>query len=297
MKTNNNSFSLRRVGLLMRRDIVENKKTFLFFTLLLSVIFLFIMFVSAWATPAGEEAYLTLSLSTLNGYTKVFSFYSIFVWSGIMANIQTKETRTNFLMLPASNIEKFLGRLIYVTLLVFVPFIAAILLADVLQMLIFPLFAGEGDTVRFLLLGFWEVKAKAGFTIQEFMSQNADYAPYLYALPFISCISTIWEASVYVLGGCYWRNHPFMKTVATMLSITIVVTIVLIFSFFQIVNEIGASVESVEMWIDKYLWGLSPESLIFICIGVCFIWALLNFYLAYRLFCRSQVVEPKRFRR
>ena len=93
MKTYNNSFSFSRVGLLIKRDVVENWKTFLFFTLVLSVIFLFVMFKSAWVTPAGEEAYLTYSLTTLNGYKTVFTYYNIFVFSGIMANMQTQGAR------------------------------------------------------------------------------------------------------------------------------------------------------------------------------------------------------------
>ena len=280
MKTYNNSFSFRRVGLLIKRDVVENKKNFLFFTLVLSVIFLFIMFTSAWVTPAGEEAYLTLSITTLNGYNTVFTYYNIFVFSGIMANMQMQGARANFLILPASNIEKFLGRLLYVTLLVFVPYIVAILLADVLHMLIFPFFAGEG-------------KGKVLQEVHETLNEYINLP--LYLLLLIDCLLFVWEASIYVLGGCYWRKHPFLKTFASILFVTIVAIAVLGYSFWKIASEVKAPVEALQIWMDKYLGGISQTFLLLICAGVFFVWTLLNFYGAYRLFCRSQVVEPKRF--
>ena len=294
MKENINSFSFRRVGLLITRDVVENRKNFLFFTLVLSVIFLFIMFTSAWVTPAGEEAYLTLSIKTLNGYKTVFTYYNIFVFSGIMANMQTQGARANFLMLPASNIEKFLGRLLYVALLVFVPYIVAILLADVLHMMIFPFFAGESDAVatHSLLLGFWEVKGKMLQEGQETLNMYINLP--LYLLLFIDCLLFVWESSIYVLGGCYWRKHPFLKTFASILFVTIVAIAVLGYSFWKIASEVKAPVEALQIWMDEYLGGISQTSLLLICAGVFFVWTLLNFYGAYRLFCHRQVDEPKR---
>ena len=294
MKINNNSFSFHSVGLLVKRDVVENWKNFLFFTLVLSVIFLFVMFTSAWVTPAGEEAYLAYSLTTLNGYKTVFTYYNILVFSGIMANMQTQGLRANFLMLPASNIEKFLGRLLYVTLLVFVPYIVAILLADVLHMFIFPFFEGGSDACasHSLLLGFWEVKGRMLQEVQETLNEYINLP--LYLLLFIDCLLFVWESSIYVLGGCYWRKHPFLKTFASLLLVTIVAFVVLGYSFWNIVSEVEAPVEALQIWMDKYLGGISQTSLLLICAGVFFVWTLLNFYGAYRLFCHRQVVEPKR---
>ena len=296
MKIYNNSFSFGRVGLLVKRDVIENWKTFLFLALVLALVFLLAIFACARVTPAGEDAYMALSLATMKWYQNVFTYYCIFVFSGIMANMQMQGERTNFLMLPASNLEKFLGRLLYVVLLTFIPYFVAILFADVLHMLIFP-FIIEGSksvVAQSLLLGFWDVKELVLPEGRELLSNNFDLS--LNLLLFISCILSVWEISIYVLGGCYWRKHPFVKTLALIILFTIVVAIAFAITFVPIINKVGAPVEALEMWMDKLFMGISQNTLLYICAGVYFVWTILNFYMAYRLFCRSQVVEPKRFK-
>lgn len=301
MKTNNNSFSFRRVGLLVKRDVVENWKTILFLTLALFLVFLFIMFSYSGIPFEAIGGYEAFSLAVLNVCTSVFTYYSIFVFSGIMANIQTQGARANFLMLPASNIEKFLGRLLYVALLVFVPFIVGFLLADVLHMLLFPLFV-DGEVVRTLplLSGLWEVKSKVMQDAQETLNQinlNIDLSSLGYALLVFSFVESVCRASFYILGGCYWRKHPFVKTFALLMLVKIVVIVALGISYVAIVREVEAPVEAAQIWMDKLFMGISQGTLLLVCAGVCFVWAVFNFYWAYRLFCRSQVVEPKRFSR
>ena len=98
MKISNNSFSFRRVGLLVKRDVMEHWRTFLNITLILTLLFLVIMYSSTWSL--FDKDYLGYCIIVQGFCTKVFSFYSIFVLSGILANMQTQGDRINFLMLP-----------------------------------------------------------------------------------------------------------------------------------------------------------------------------------------------------
>ncbi|MBR5802959.1 MAG: hypothetical protein IKY31_01255 [Bacteroidaceae bacterium] len=300
MKTYNNSFSFGRVGLLIKRDVVEKWKTFLFLTLALFLVFLFMMYAYSWIPFEVMSGYESFSLSVLNGCTTVFTYYSIFVFSGIMVNMRMQGDRTNFLMLPASNMEKFLTRMLYVTLLVFVPFIVGFLLADVLHMLLFPLLVDD-EAIRTLPLlpGMWEVKSKVMQGSQEALNLvklNIDLSSLGYALPIFPFIEAVWEASFFILGGCYWRKYPFAKTFALLMLSKIVAIVVIGISYVKIVREVEAPVKALEIWMDKLCMGISQNTLLYICAGVFFVWTLLNFYGAYRLFCRSQVVEPKRFK-
>lgn len=298
MKTYNNSFSFRRVGLLVKHDVVENRKTCLFLTLALSLVFLCIMYSCSWIPFEVNGGYEAFSLAVLRSCKSVFAYYSIFVFSGVMANIQAQGDRTNFLMLPASNLEKFSARLLYVVFLAFVPFVVGFLLADVLHMLTFPLFVGNGETVRtFLLPGLWDVKAELKSAGQEFLDLvhlNIDLSSFVCALVIFSLVESLWRASFYILGGCYWRKHPFVKTFTLLMLVKIVVILALGISYVMIVREVEAPVEAAQIWMDKLFMGISQGTLLLICAGVFFVWALLNFYGAYRLFCHRQVVEPKR---
>ena len=300
MKTYNNSFSFGRVGLLIKRDVVEKWKTFLFLTLALFLVFLFMMYAYSWIPFEVMSGYETFSLSVLHGGTTVFTYYSIFVFSGIMVNMRMQGDRTNFLMLPAGNLEKFLERLLYVTLLVFIPFIVGFLLADVLHMLLFPLFVDD-EAIRTLPLlpGMWDVKSKVMQDTQDTLSHinlNIDFSSLGYASPIFSFMETVWGISFYVLGGCYWRKHPFVKTFVLLMLFKIVAIVVLGISYVKIVREVEAPVKALEILMDNFFMGINQSTLLYICAGVYFVWTILNFYMAYRLFCRSQVVEPKRFK-
>ena len=256
------------------------------------------MYSCSWLPFEVKGGYEAFSLAVLRSCKSVFAYYSIFVFSGVMANIQAQGDRTNFLMLPASNLEKFSARLLYVVFLAFVPFVVGFLLADVLHMLTFPLFVGNGETVRtFLLPGLWDVKAELKSAGQEFLDLvhlNIDLSSFVCALVIFSLVESLWRASFYILGGCYWRKLPFVKTFTLLMLVKIVVILALGISYVMIVREVEAPVEAAQIWMDRLFMGISQGTLLLICAGVFFVWALLNFYGAYRLFCHRQVVEPKR---
>ena len=216
MKTYNNSFSFRRVGLLVKRDVGENWKTCLFLTLALSLVFLCIMYSCSWLPFEVKGGYEAFSLAVLRGCKSVFAYYSIFVFSGVMANIQAQGDRTNFLMLPASNLEKFSARLLYVVFLAFVPFVVGFLLADVLHMLTFPLFVGNGETVRtFLLPGLWDVKSELKSAGQEFLDLvhlNIDLSSFVCALVIFSLVESLRDFR-YLPVPCIFL-HPWRMLLA-----------------------------------------------------------------------------------
>ena len=285
MKISNNSFCFRRIGLLVKRDVMEHWRTFLNITLILTLLFLVIMYSSTWSL--FDKDYLGYCIIVQGFCTKVFSFYSIFVLSGILANMQTQGDRINFLMLPASNMEKFLGRLFYVLLLVFVPFVTGFLLADVIHLLISPFMRSAAETVfsSSLIPGFWEIKTKVLLESQKVLNQHVNFS--IWVLAMFSCVYTVWESSIYILGGCYWRKHPFLKTFALMMIVGLLATVVMGFSFFNFLR--ASDTVTTQTWFDS-AFGIGYETFLLIGIGVFSVWTILNWYWSYRLFRRSQIV-------
>ncbi|MBR4845538.1 MAG: hypothetical protein IKU98_03865 [Bacteroidaceae bacterium] len=135
MKENINSFSLRRVWMLMRWDFGMNWKSYAWRYLTI----FFIYFVFIWITTHKAI-----------GFTPVDFFASyllmvIFGASFIVAPVKNKESCLFFLVLPASNIEKFLYRTLFGTVFYMIALWVLISLADVSQYLVRQLFFSDSD--------------------------------------------------------------------------------------------------------------------------------------------------------
>lgn len=290
MKTYNNSFSFRRVGLLIKRDVVENWQASLHSLGIAVVGFLILMYMSVpdstreWMRYATglRFNYLEELLPSCIGMLTVLAMILI---CNAMGHMTTKGERTDFLILPARNIEKFMARHLYAILLFVVIVSVAFVVADVLHLLLFPLLGyGEYREVCDWLLptlfdaGAWDSVYDAD-TIGRFSGHEKDWVAVLFV-----CMMHVLAFSMFALGGNYWRKHAFLKTVGVMMLLIV-----------------GGS------WIAYLLLKDMPESLRYeifwvhynsfiVCCSVLFgVLSVLCWYWAYRLFCRSQVVEPKRF--
>ena len=277
MKENINSFSFRRVGLLVKRDVGENWKV-LSYSIGLGVgLFLYLMYSSLFYTNGGERIVET---DVLASRLLVFvNFYFFYVASMMMmSGMSMRKDRLNFLMIPAWNNEKFLSRSLYMVLHSWIVVIVSVVLADVFQMLLFPLIGysqgGFGSFQQSLL----PALCREIVSFNSFChSQWGEWG----SLFFVSMM--LCAHSLFVLGGNYWRNNVYLKTLGVVLLL-IVGGAFILYMFFP------ASAPSwyVVLMRDYY------DEFILVCAVLLFMWTILNWYGAYRLFCRSQVVEPKR---
>ena len=278
MKENINSFSFRRVGLLVKRDVGENWKV-LSYSIGLGVgLFLYLMYSSLFYTNGGERIVET---DVLASRLLVFAnFYFFYVASMMMMRgMSMRKDRLNFLMIPAWNNEKFLSRSLYMVLHSWIVVIVSVVLADVFQMLLFPLIGysqgGFGSFQQSLL----PALCREIVSFNSFChSQWGEWG----SLFFVSMM--LCAHSLFVLGGNYWRNNAHLKTLGVVLLLIVGGAFIL----YKIFPESAPSWYVVLMR-DYY------DEFILVCAVLLFMWTILNWYGAYRLFCRSQVVEPKRF--
>ena len=137
----NNCFNFSRLGLVMMRDLMENWKKNLYALLGLTFAFLITYL-------AMMGSYEDASISALKAYVDshvesfaIISFFAlVFYASLIMNNMQTKEARLSYLMLPASPLEKFIARALYVTMGIVLMIFVASLLAEAAHWLFMPFF-------------------------------------------------------------------------------------------------------------------------------------------------------------
>ena len=277
MKENINSFSFRRVGLLVKRDVGENWKV-LSYSIGLGVgLFLYLMYSSLFYTNGGERIVETDVLaSRLLFFVNFYFFYVASMM--MMSGMSMRKERLNFLMIPAWNNEKFLSRSLYMVLHSWIVVIVSVVLADVFQMLLFPLIGysqgGFGSFQQSLL----PALCREIVSFNSFChSQWGEWG----SLFFVSMM--LCAHSLFVLGGNYWRNNAYLKTLGVVLLLIVGGAFILYMIF----------PESAPSWYVVLMRDYYDE-FILVCAVLLFMWTILNWYGAYRLFCRSQVVEPKR---
>ena len=290
MKTYNNSFSFRRVGLLIKRDVVENWKVSLHSLGLAVAGFLFLMYISV---PDSTREWMLYDTGLRFNYLEellpscisMLTFLAMILTCNAMGHMTTKGERTDFLILPARNIEKFIARYLYVFLLFVAIVSVAFVVADALHLLLFPLLGyGEYREVCDWLLptlfdaGAWDSVFDAD-VIDRFSGHEKDWVAILFV-----CMMHVIASSMFALGGNYWRKHAFLKTVGVMMLLVVGGSWIA----YLLLKDMPASLRREIFWVHY-------NSFIVCCSVLLGVLSVLCWYWAYRLFCRSQVVEPKRF--
>lgn len=288
----NNSFSFSRLGLVMKRDWMENWKTNLY-----RFLGLFLAFLAVYLICMAED-YRT-GMGYITDHASVFSFIAVFslIYSAseMMKNIRTKESRLSYLMLPASMLEKFVACALYVTLGVGASIIVASLLAEAAHWLFIPLF----EDARKVCV--WpEAWGEIWNIINPFQTKNVylnvvegtdpstwqhvEKSQFLIYL--MGYAISLWQHSIFVLGGNYFGKHPFLKTIGTMILIGILIAWTCNYIHWDNLEWIADYIE------DNTYW-LTEEMVAGFISFIFFAFTALNWWLSYKLFTRRQVVEPK----
>ncbi len=168
MNTINNKFSFARLGAVLKSDFVEHRWSNIaaFFTLF--VAFLVCQFtqmnelieISHIRSISPEQYMPSLATDCTAFFYGVLSL-ALMCAAADMCGVplKTKGRGLNYLMMPATNMEKFVARTLVNTILLIVMAFAALLLADLVRMLFVPLF---------------EVKEFYGFTLPRILVALGD---------------------------------------------------------------------------------------------------------------------------
>jgi hypothetical protein len=195
--------------------------------------------------------------------------------SSILNNVRNKQQTIDFLTLPASNFEKFISRIMFVTLYYTGAFVVGLLAADVLQWL-FSLLFFPFDQTGFVIT---HIQFFSNPTIGNSFIESTDLLSWL--LGFTLFLGVIYVHSVYILGGTFFRKQAWVLTSITMFFLTIFIASVLDKSDFNInlADMSSSGLEIIVSIFDVIIVGL-----------IAF-----NYWLAYRIFTHIQVINNKWF--
>ena len=296
----NNCFSFARLGMVMKRDLMENWKKNLYALLGLTFAFLITYL-------AMMGSYEDASISALKAYVDshvesfaIISFFAlVFYASLIMNNMQTKEARLSYLMLPASPLEKFIARALYVTMGIVLMIFVASLLAEAAHWLFMPFFKDLPEELKVCV---WpEAWGKIFDAINPFQTQNVylnivegtdpstwqQVEKSLFFIYLMGYAASLWQHSIFVLGGNYFGKHPFLKTIGTMILVAILIAWICTYMHW---DNLGRMIGNL---IDDHTHWLTEEMVAGFISFMFFAFTVLNWWLSYKLFTRRQVIEPK----
>ena len=273
----NRYFSFSRLGLVMKRDFMENWKTNLYRFLGPYTIFLLVMWFSS------------MNMTNFNEFSDIVSatFFSVLFFGGsftasyILETMNTQQKRTSFLMLPGTSFEKFFARFLYVTVGFVVLSTIALLLAEVTRFLLLPLFDLPDTFKQSTLPGVWQ-------TIMNVRTFNFNGSGIMESV--VGWLFLIWIHSFFLLGGCRWYKNAFWKT----LGLIILVNFFFIFVLVNLVELLDEGVmEEILLWCEANFSWVTVTGILSFAIVMFVLLILLNWWLSYRFFTRSQVIKPK----
>lgn len=211
-----------------------------------------------------------LSIDQFAGFNMVLNEEWIF-WGFILictarmfVALEKKQTAITLLALPASNRVKFLTRIIYATLGIYLLALMARCTANVLVNI--PLFFDDQWPLEYILRyqifpGHWVIASIHGsgtYTLFHALSII------LWATAF-----ALWPWSLFTLFGLLFRRHGWLWAIPALFMGV---------SLFAVVMKALNCDSNVE-----YV----------IILGTIIIFSLLNYWLAYRCFCRAQIISNK----
>ena len=270
----NNNFQFSRLLMVMRWDVFTNLKTYLNMTLGMTFALLPFLIMQLYQLSKQDQLSpdtIDLSYWGMSQYILFISSIAMYmVATQIFMVMKTNGQREQFLMLPASNLEKYISRFLFSTLGAAIAMLTAIVVSDLVQLIFsFLLLPGHHQSVCLSTMALlWKIWTT--------FIENIDSTGAL-LLSLLIVTSGVLVHSFFILCGTLFRKH------------TIVVTTILFIAMTYLVIYV---IESVPGTITTCL-NHGDNSWIFCLLIAELLLAGFQYWLSYKVFTRMQVICNK----
>ena len=307
MNTIYNKFSFARFAAVLKCDLVEHRWRYISVLFIMFVAFLgcqlmHINEIIEWNSLRGTDSSLFMHRLAENctAFFYVVLLFALICAAADMSSVpfKTKGRALNYLVMPASKLEKFLSRAFINIVLVLVMAYVALFLADLVRMLCVPFFEADGFygfTVHQIFVNLFDpFKAvlENGSTNALIVNDEVLTPVWSFGMCFmaVACIvlSGLLSHSVFLLGGCIWRKGALLKTIASALLISLLALWLLV----NIAPSIDVWAENrLAPWLEQRFE--TEEDLLRVGFPIAaflnLAFVVFNWWLAYRLFSRKQM--------
>lgn len=270
----NNNFQFSRLLMVMRWDVFTNLETYLNMTLGMTFALLPFLIMQLYQLSKQDQLSpdtIDLSYWGMSQYILFISSIAMYmVATQIFMVMKTNGQREQFLMLPASNLEKYISRFLFSTLGAAIAMLTAIVVSDLVQLIFsFLLLPGHHQSVCLSTMALlWKIWTT--------FIENIDSTGAL-LLSLLIVTSGVLVHSFFILCGTLFRKH------------TIVVTTILFIAMTYLVIYV---IESVPGTITTCL-NHGDNSWIFCLLIAELLLAGFQYWLSYKVFTRMQVICNK----
>ena len=272
MNTKNNNFQFSRLLMVMRWDMFTNLKSYL--NMMLGMTFALLPFFIMQLYQLSKQYQLfpdTIDLSYLGMSQYVLMISSIAMYmmaTQIFMVMKTTGQREQFLMLPASNLEKYISRFLFSTLGAAVAMITAIVVSDLVQLIFsFVLLPGHHQSVCLSTMALlWKIWT-------TFIESIDSAGALMLSLLIMTC--GVLVHSFFILCGTLFRKHTIV--------VSGILFIVMTYLVIYVIESVPDTITTCLMHGDNS-WLFSIAELLL---------AGFQYWLSYKVFTRMQVICNK----
>ena len=209
-----NSFSFNRFCKALRWMTANNFRSLMAWTVGYAVcIFLAELFILSITNTSGNRKYDDVLMNSVADFPPIFIMIAVLIGlSLVFFDYRKKAKREALLMLPATNMEKYLSAMFFVTVVWTLAVFIGFVVGDTLRMIVRSVFYGNEwiSTVPMVLEG---LKPDA-FNTRPWVVEPAFFTA---AKIFYSISMIIWVHSLYILCGTLLRKYAFVVATASLI--------------------------------------------------------------------------------
>lgn len=282
----NKVLDFHRLAMVLRWDALSNWKKYVRSTLGLAFVFSFIcvFYQFNWRSN-GYVTYNDVKDLYLGNVSGMFIFISFIIFffcgSRIFINMKTKASRSLFLMLPATNMEKFISRLLYTVVGTSLMIFASWMIADIIQF-VFSLFLTPGMQGSLVARAFEQLFLKNNFDSSHFVVRNGtSVLGQTFPVGMFLLSLTIFNHSFFTLGGTIFRKSATLLTICS--SFILMFLMALISSFVD--DDV----------LVHFVQSMQPNTFGWLMVNVFLLLSVFNYWASYKLFTHMQIINNKWF--
>lgn len=286
-----NTFSFNRFGKMLRWVLSVNQRRILY-AVAGSVVGVFMAEMILLRMSGLDSPFRMLNQYGDVG-AAVFAVASLILVSTIVSGVNEKRKREAFLMLPASNLEKFLALMTYTSIVCVLGVFLAFVLGDSLRMAWFWV-SGPYTEIETSVMGnpvetyYWWSSA-----IPKMMDNltphilEADSCNWFYLVMnlFVITAIAVWTHSLLIIGGTLLRKYSF---VASML-----VFILFVWLLSWTIHHFGLYLFWSDVWKDGHHYVSEVGVLAYVLAVVLPLLSIFNYWASFHIFKNFQLITNK----
>lgn len=274
------TFDIHRFGKLLRWTVYYNKSTLTKITFGFFIAFLAIYLLTTDLLFSSGSSFPDRLYSAKGATLGVFVVFLFLTPSWILSNMKDRKSSLDYLMLPATNLEKFLARIVTVTIFYTLCVVFAQIAADLVQWIV-SLFRYPISQTGLICVNFWNNSfvSYGGFT-GDFDSYNGGNSSYIMVANILLLAWMVWMHSIYTLGGTVFRKRAWIITSFLLLVLGIIISFILFESsrFIEYTDNVYE--------VSTMAVGIIVTIILLLIAGI-------NYFLSYRVFSRMQLINNK----